>query len=68
MKAIKAVYMKKLGWTEAQVQQQLLRKYNDSEVTNYTEFDRLSIMMYDLTPFKSQFDIDRSKGTTCRAK
>lgn len=46
--AIKAVYMKKKGWSEEQVEQQVLRKYNESEVTNFTEFDRLSIMMYDL--------------------
>lgn len=46
--AIKAVYMKKKGWSEAQVEQQVLRKYNVSEVTNFTEFDRFSIMMYDL--------------------
>ncbi|KAF5309136.1 hypothetical protein D9619_012800 [Psilocybe cf. subviscida] len=44
--AIKAVYMKKKGWSEEQVEQQVLRKYNESEVTNFTEFDRLSIMMY----------------------
>jgi hypothetical protein len=46
--AIKAAYMKKKGWSEAQVEQQVLRKYNESEVTNFTEFDRFSIMMHEL--------------------
>jgi hypothetical protein len=43
---VKEVFMRKKGWSEKQIEEQILRRYQENELTNFTEFDSRSIMMY----------------------
>lgn len=50
---VREYFKKKKGLSDKQIDEQILSPYKDSELTNYTEFDRESIMMYapPFTPF-----------------
>ncbi|KAF5309135.1 hypothetical protein D9619_012801 [Psilocybe cf. subviscida] len=55
---VKEVFKRTKGWSEKQVEEQILRPYQSSELTNFTEFDSNSIMMYYMPREMNDQDID----------
>ena len=61
--------MRTQGWTEADVRQQVLNVYNDSEVSSFSAVDLTSIMMYVMNRFhfaRCSLPCSEMLGTTCR--
>jgi hypothetical protein len=56
--AVVELYTSSQGWTKNEVENQILSVYNTSDISNYTEVDLTSIMMFvDSSPPRNMFDL-----------